>query len=100
MPRPGPSPTYDFGELSHTSRKQFNRGVEGLDGGFPIYLQMGKLPDSLMDRSPKLPRKLALHAKASTCPFLKVVKVTASCGAIRHGAECFNFYFPQDLQSR
>ena len=25
----------------------------------------------------------------------KVVKVTESCGAIRHGAECFNFYFPQ-----
>eukprot|EP00435_Cladocopium_sp_Y103_P038730 s21_g10.t1 len=26
-----------------------------------------------------------------------VVKVTESCGAIRHGAECFNFYFPQEL---
>ena len=25
----------------------------------------------------------------------EVVHVTASCGAIRHGAECFNFYFPQ-----
>jgi len=25
------------------------------------------------------------------------VKVTASCGAVRHGAECFNFMFPQDL---
>ena len=25
----------------------------------------------------------------------EVVKVTESCGAIRHGAECFNFYFPQ-----
>ena len=30
----------------------------------------------------------------------EVVQVTASCGAVRHGAECFNFYFPQvDLRS-
>ena len=27
----------------------------------------------------------------------KVVEATASCGAVRHGAECFNFFFPQDL---
>jgi len=26
-----------------------------------------------------------------------VVKCTAACGAVRHGAECFNYYFPQDL---
>ena len=26
-----------------------------------------------------------------------VVDCTASCGAVRHGAECYNFYFPQDL---
>lgn len=26
-----------------------------------------------------------------------VVKETAPCGAIRHGAECSNFYFPQEL---
>jgi len=26
-----------------------------------------------------------------------VVEVTAPCGAIRHGAECSNFYFPQEL---
>eukprot|EP00931_Biecheleriopsis_adriatica_P005047 TRINITY_DN106610_c0_g1_i1.p1 TRINITY_DN106610_c0_g1~~TRINITY_DN106610_c0_g1_i1.p1 ORF type:complete len:829 (+),score=157.64 TRINITY_DN106610_c0_g1_i1:27-2513(+) len=26
-----------------------------------------------------------------------VVKVTAPCGAVRHGAECFNFGFPQEL---
>lgn len=26
-----------------------------------------------------------------------VVKGTVSCGAVRHGAECFNFYFPQEL---
>ena len=35
-----------------------------------------------------------------TCAFFfavifEVVTVTESCGAIRHGAECFNFYFPQ-----
>ena len=26
-----------------------------------------------------------------------VVATTAGCGAVRHGAECFNFYFPQEL---
>mmetsp|Transcript_55667 Transcript_55667/g.120249 ORF Transcript_55667/g.120249 Transcript_55667/m.120249 type:complete len:673 (-) Transcript_55667:57-2075(-) len=26
-----------------------------------------------------------------------MVGATASCGAVRHGAECFNFYFPQEL---
>jgi len=26
-----------------------------------------------------------------------VVTVTEVCGAVRHGAECFNFYFPQEL---
>lgn len=25
------------------------------------------------------------------------VEATLSCGAVRHGAECFNFYFPQEL---
>eukprot|EP00971_Amphidinium_carterae_P032488 639981-Amphidinium_carterae.1 len=27
----------------------------------------------------------------------EVVKQTSSCGAVRHGAECCNFYFPQEL---
>jgi len=27
----------------------------------------------------------------------KVVGATKVCGAVRHGAECFNFYFPQEL---
>ncbi|CAJ1429005.1 unnamed protein product, partial [Effrenium voratum] len=26
-----------------------------------------------------------------------VVTETSACGAVRHGAECFNFYFPQEL---
>jgi cAMP-dependent protein kinase regulator len=26
-----------------------------------------------------------------------VVKATEACGAVRHGAECFNYYFPQEL---
>uniref|UniRef100_A0A7S3AWP1 Uncharacterized protein n=1 Tax=Haptolina ericina TaxID=156174 RepID=A0A7S3AWP1_9EUKA len=26
-----------------------------------------------------------------------VVYTTRACGAVRHGAECFNFYFPQEL---
>mmetsp|Transcript_22170 Transcript_22170/g.39882 ORF Transcript_22170/g.39882 Transcript_22170/m.39882 type:complete len:611 (+) Transcript_22170:70-1902(+) len=28
-----------------------------------------------------------------------LVKSTAFCGAVRHGAECFNWYFPQELDS-
>lgn len=28
-----------------------------------------------------------------------VVNATLSCGAVRHGAECFNFYFPQELDT-
>lgn len=26
----------------------------------------------------------------------KIIDFTAPCGAVRHGAECFNFYFPQE----
>ncbi|CAE8641814.1 unnamed protein product [Polarella glacialis] len=26
-----------------------------------------------------------------------VVNVSSGCGAVRHGAECFNYYFPQEL---
>merc|ERR1712183_658854 len=26
-----------------------------------------------------------------------IVQETSSCGAVRHGAECSNFYFPQEL---
>lgn len=26
-----------------------------------------------------------------------IIDVTSSCGAVRHGAECFNYYFPQEL---
>ena len=29
-----------------------------------------------------------------------VVDATDTCGAVRHGAECFNFYFPQDLDDQ
>jgi hypothetical protein len=28
-----------------------------------------------------------------------VIEATAECGAVRHGAECFNFYFPQELDT-
>ena len=27
----------------------------------------------------------------------KAVEATAACGAVRHGAECYNLYFPQEL---
>lgn len=26
-----------------------------------------------------------------------IISQTSACGAVRHGAECFNFYFPQEL---
>merc|ERR1719188_2509983 len=29
----------------------------------------------------------------------EVVKATSDTGAVRHGAECFNFYFPQELDA-
>ena len=29
----------------------------------------------------------------------EVIEATKMCGAVRHGAECFNFYFPQELDS-
>jgi len=29
----------------------------------------------------------------------EIVHATADCGAVRHGAECFNFYFPQELDA-
>mmetsp|Transcript_15703 Transcript_15703/g.28274 ORF Transcript_15703/g.28274 Transcript_15703/m.28274 type:complete len:1025 (-) Transcript_15703:106-3180(-) len=28
-----------------------------------------------------------------------VINITAPCGAVRHGPECFNFWFPQELDS-
>jgi len=28
-----------------------------------------------------------------------IVDATSVCGAVRHGAECFNFYFPQELDA-
>jgi len=45
---------------------------------------------------PEIP-KLGFGDATSVRLIADVVKVTASCGAIRHGAECFNFYFPQEL---
>ncbi|CAK9043335.1 unnamed protein product [Durusdinium trenchii] len=29
----------------------------------------------------------------------EVIEATKMCGAVRHGSECFNFYFPQELDS-
>ena len=28
-----------------------------------------------------------------------IVDAMSVCGAVRHGAECFNFYFPQELDA-
>merc|ERR1719486_1040236 len=35
----------------------------------------------------------------STSIIRKIIDFTAPCGAVRHGAECFNFYFPQEADS-
>lgn len=36
----------------------------------------------------------------STRIVAQVVDATASCGAVRHGPECFNFFFPQELDAQ
>ncbi|CAE7798201.1 PKAR, partial [Symbiodinium sp. KB8] len=44
----------------------------------------------------------AAGAKPVACQHFatsKVIEATKFSGAVRHGAECFNFYFPQELDS-
>jgi len=36
---------------------------------------------------------------SSTKLISRVIAHTAPCGAVRHGAECFNFYFPQEADN-
>ena len=39
--------------------------------------------------------------EATSTKFIQdVIGCTKSCGAVRHGAECFNFWFPQELDQR
>jgi len=45
---------------------------------------------------PELP-KFGFGDATSVKIITDVVKVTSPCGAVRHGAECFNFTFPQEL---
>ena len=46
---------------------------------------------------PSYPSKFGFGEVTSTRLISDVVDATASCGAVRHGAECFNFWFPQEL---
>merc|ERR1740117_1428792 len=41
--------------------------------------------------------KFGFGDATSTRLIQEVVEATSETGAIRHGAECFNFYFPQEL---
>merc|ERR1719375_903734 len=45
---------------------------------------------------PNVP-KFGFGDPTSVAVISDVVNVTLPCGAVRHGAECFNFYFPQEL---
>ncbi|CAJ1407662.1 unnamed protein product [Effrenium voratum] len=60
------------------------------------WLEVLKEEASKKGKSPDIP-KLGFGDPTSVRLIGDVVQVTASCGAVRHGAECFNFYFPQEL---
>ena len=45
---------------------------------------------------PEIP-EFGFGEPVSTRLIQDVIACTASCGAVRHGAECFNFWFPQEL---
>ena len=44
-----------------------------------------------------IPPKFGFGDPTSCALISDVVDVTRDCGAVRHGAECFNFWFPQEL---
>lgn len=46
---------------------------------------------------PKAPYPYGFGDKTSIELITGVVQATATCGAVRHGPECFNFHFPQEL---
>eukprot|EP00392_Amoebophrya_sp_AT5.2_P006807 g6819.t1 len=46
--------------------------------------------------NPSLP-KYGFGDASSTALIAKTVDALKDCGAVRHGAECFNFFFPQEL---
>jgi len=46
---------------------------------------------------PNYPSRFGFGETTSTRLVGDVVNATASCGAVRHGAECFNFWFPQEM---
>lgn len=60
------------------------------------WLEVLKDEASMKGKTVEIP-KLGFGDPTSVKLIGDVVKVTESCGAIRHGAECFNFYFPQEL---
>lgn len=46
---------------------------------------------------PNYPSRFGFGEPTSTRLISDVVDATQQCGAVRHGAECFNFWFPQEL---
>lgn len=46
---------------------------------------------------PKAPYPYGFGDKTSIEQIKGVVEATKACGAVRHGPECFNFHFPQEL---
>mmetsp|Transcript_44833 Transcript_44833/g.104700 ORF Transcript_44833/g.104700 Transcript_44833/m.104700 type:complete len:828 (-) Transcript_44833:166-2649(-) len=71
-------------------------GLPASKGWTSRWLEVLKEEASKKGFHPEIP-KLGFGDDTSVRLIGDVVKVTASCGAIRHGAECFNFYFPQEL---
>jgi len=49
---------------------------------------------------PRYPSRFGFGESTSTALISDVVEATALCGAVRHGAECFNFWFPQELDDQ
>jgi hypothetical protein len=45
----------------------------------------------------RYPSKFGFGEAVSTALISNVVDATKSCGAVRHGPECFNFWFPQEM---
>ena len=63
-----------------------------VDSALPVYI-------SLLQPHIVIPPSFVMHLPSSEPLMSQVIEATKFSGAVRHGAECFNFYFPQDAGS-
>ncbi|CAE7875021.1 PKAR, partial [Symbiodinium sp. KB8] len=84
-------------ELIHWSLKHTKRLLEAPDhkGWTSRWLEVLK-QEANQGFHPNVP-KFGFGDDVSCSLVEDVVHETNACGAVRHGAECFNFYFPQEL---